>query len=116
MKSTECIIVFRIFPVYGTLRSIKKRNGQRGFCMKNQNTRFTLIELLVCNAIIAILASMLLPTLGMAKQRVLNVACIGILKQNGVSLLMYTSDNDDNFMPMLDKTPTIYFGRNMVLP
>src|SRR5512135_3116837 len=60
---------------------------------------FTLIELLVVIAIIGILAGMLLPVLGRAKQRSQVVKCLNNLRQIGIGMQLYVNESNDTFPP-----------------
>lgn len=61
--------------------------------------KFTLIELLVVIAIIAILAAMLLPALGMAREKANSTACRSNLKSVHLMWTFYINDNADWCLP-----------------
>ncbi|MDD3926318.1 MAG: DUF1559 domain-containing protein [bacterium] len=61
----------------------------------NKHRGFTLIELLVVIAIIAILAAILFPVFGKARENARKATCQSNLKQLGLALQMYCQDWED---------------------
>jgi prepilin-type N-terminal cleavage/methylation domain-containing protein/prepilin-type processing-associated H-X9-DG protein len=76
--------------------------------MKNRRScAFTLIELLVVIAIIAILAAILFPVFGRARENARRSSCQSNLKQIGIGFMQYTQDYDERFPPMPSDTSNL---------
>ncbi len=73
---------------------------------------FTLIELLVVVAIIAILASMLLPALNRVRGKAKGIKCIGNLRQMNIAMVNYISDYKE-YLPMVGSNPPWFNSLNL---
>ena len=66
---------------------------------KNRQFAFTLVELLVVIAIIALLAAILFPVFGRARENARRTSCASNLKQIGLGWMQYAQDYDERVMP-----------------
>jgi prepilin-type N-terminal cleavage/methylation domain-containing protein/prepilin-type processing-associated H-X9-DG protein len=77
--------------------------------IRNTKPAFTLIELLVVIAIIALLMSILSPTLMKAKQLARRMKCTANLRQIHLALCLYLEDHDDTYPAATDPVSTTPF-------
>jgi prepilin-type N-terminal cleavage/methylation domain-containing protein len=93
----------------GAVRPATNRQNISGMLKRPLIKGFTLIELLLVITIIAILAALLMPALGKAKENAKLVVCRSNMKQLAAGLIIYISDSDGE-SPGPTSHPTIFFN------
>ena len=91
------VFVMRILLSYCVSRNRRNRKAQKGF---------TLIELLVVIAIIAILSTIILGSLGGAREQARDSKRLGDLRQLQTALELYASENRDKYPTALSSLVT----------
>src|SRR2546423_2309045 len=81
--------------------SVHGRHNQGG---SNRASAFTLAELLIVIAIIAVLISILLPTLGAARRAANSSKCLASMRDLGLAFAQYANDNKRAF-PVVEWSP-----------
>lgn len=90
--------------------SVEHRSGRRATCgtefleTGGQGNAFTLVELLVVIALIATVASLLLPAFGRAKESGRGAICLSNLHQVGLALQLYVQDYRNHLPYMRDQS------------
>src|SRR5207248_9797774 len=78
----------------------KETHLERSFAMTKRSQRdkgFTLVELLVVIGIIALLISILLPSLNRERETANRVKCGSNIRQIGQAILLYANENKGNY-------------------
>lgn len=87
------------------------KNGHRGL----QSVGFTLIELLVVIAVVSILAAILMPALGAARERGNLTKCMSNIRQIGFAIEYYKEDHDSCYPVAPPNAPYNFGDKNIYM-
>lgn len=73
--------------------------------LQSPRRAFTLVELLVVIAIMALLAGLLVPTMGRTKAKAYDAVCVNNLRQLGIATRLYADENHER-LPSAEILPT----------
>ncbi|MCM8530036.1 MAG: prepilin-type N-terminal cleavage/methylation domain-containing protein [Lentisphaeraceae bacterium] len=79
----------------------------------NYRKFFTLLELLIVVSVLGILLTLLLPSLGAARDKAFSAVCMSNLKQIGVGAYLYGKDNK-SYMPTSNIDSTAFYSPGMM--
>lgn len=81
----------------------KQKNGpgsaRTGACVPGRRSAFTLVDVLVTIAVIAVLMSVMLPSLGRIRETTRRTVCASNIRQLGIGIGLYASDHRDLLVP-----------------
>jgi len=89
---------------------MKDNSSEKGGSIKDRG--FTMVELMIVIAIIAVLASIIMPKMTGARNRSTIAACKGNLRQIATAMEMYANENNGNYIPTSYSLPANFCFSN----
>jgi prepilin-type processing-associated H-X9-DG protein len=77
---------------------------------------FSRIEIIVIVLLVGVLVILLLLAFSVGRKSIRRTACVGNLKQIGIALWMYSTENKDRYPPVDDTKHNFIFNANLLYP